>query len=57
MTEYHSAFHDKITGFLDFHASCGFKRKPYLSDFMKFDRWCLENHPGLIFKTSAYLTF
>ena len=46
MIEYHSAFRDKITGFLDFHASCGFKRKPYLSDFMKFDRWCLENHPG-----------
>ena len=46
MTEYHSAFRDKITGFLDFHASCGFKRKPYLSDFLKFDRWCLENHPG-----------
>ena len=45
MTEYYSAFRNKIIGFLDFHASCGFKRKPYLSDFVKFDRWCQENHP------------
>ena len=45
MAEFHSAFSDKISAFLDFHIAHGFKRKPYLSDFIKFDRWCLENHP------------
>ena len=46
MIEYYSAFRDKIIGFLNFHAARGFKRKPYLSDFVKFDRWCLEKHPN-----------
>lgn len=46
MTEYYSAFKERIAGFLDFRTARGFKRKPYLTDLAKFDRWCLEKRPN-----------
>ena len=47
MTEYYSAFKERIAGFFDFRVARGFKRKPYLIDLAKFDRWCLEECPNL----------
>lgn len=46
MTEFLSAFGERISNFLDYRAARGYKRETYLRHFIKFDRWCMENHPG-----------
>lgn len=45
MTEFSSLFGDRIAGFLDYRVARGFKRDSWLRHFIKFDRWCAENHP------------
>ena len=45
MTEFSSAFGEWLSNFLDYRTARGFKRETYLRHFIKFDRWCIENHP------------
>ena len=45
MTEFSSAFGEWISNFLDYRAARGYKRETYLRHFIKFDLWCIENHP------------
>lgn len=45
MNEFSSVFAERINGFLDYRAARGFKRETYLRHFIKFDRWCIEDHP------------
>ncbi len=46
MTEFSSAFGERLSNFLDYCAARGYKRGTYLRHFIKFDRWCVENHPA-----------
>lgn len=46
MTDFSSAFGERFTDFLDYRTARGYKRETYLRHFIKFDRWCIENHPG-----------
>ena len=46
MTDFSSAFGERFTNFLDYRTARGYKRETYLRYFIKFDRWCIENHPG-----------
>lgn len=46
MTEFSSAFGERISNFLDYRTAHGYKRETYLRYFIKFDHWCMENHPG-----------
>ena len=45
MTEFLSLFGERLSNFLDYRTARGFKRETYLRYFIKFDRWCMENHP------------
>ena len=45
MTEFTSAFAERLTAFLDFRVARGFKRETYLGQLIKFDRWCVDKHP------------
>lgn len=45
MTEFSSAFGERITSFLDYRSARGFKRETYIRHFIKFDRWCVERYP------------
>lgn len=45
MTEFSSLFGERFSNFLDYRTARGFKRETYLRNFIKFDRWCIENHP------------
>ena len=45
MTEFSSAFGERISNFLDYRAARGYKRETYLRHFIKFDLWCIENRP------------
>ena len=45
MSEFSSAFAARLAGFLDYRMARGFKRETYLRHLIKFDRWCLEQHP------------
>jgi site-specific recombinase XerD len=51
MTEFSSAFAERLAGFLEYRSARGFKRETYLGHLIKFDRWSLERHPE-----EAYLT-
>ena len=46
MTEFSSAFGERFSNFLDYRTARGYKRETYLRHFIKFDRWCMENHPA-----------
>lgn len=46
MTEFSSAFGERISNFLDYRTARGYKKETYLRYFIKFDHWCMENHPG-----------
>ena len=46
MTEVSSAFGERFSHFLDYRTARGYKRETYLRHFIKFDRWCMENHPA-----------
>ena len=46
MTEFSSAFGERISNFLDYRTARGYKRETYLRHFIKFDLWCIENHPA-----------
>lgn len=46
MMKFSSAFGERFTNFLDYRTARGYKRETYLRHFIKFDRWCIENHPG-----------
>lgn len=45
MSEFTSAFGERITNFLDYRVARGFKRETYIRHFIKFDSWCIETHP------------
>lgn len=46
MTEFSSAFGERISNFLNYRTARGYKRETYLRYFIKFDLWCIENHPA-----------
>lgn len=46
MTEFSSAFGEKITSFLDYRLARGFKRETYIRHFIGFDHWCMQKYPG-----------
>lgn len=45
MTEFSSAFGERISNFLDYRTARGYKRETYLRHFIKFDRWCRNEQP------------
>lgn len=45
MTEFSSAFGDRISNFLDYRTARNFKIETYLRHFVEFDSWCVKNHP------------
>ena len=45
MTEFSSAFGERISNFLDYRTARNSKRETYLRHFIKFDKWCVEEHP------------
>lgn len=46
MTAFTSVFGERLSSFLDYRSARGFKKETYLRHFIKFDRWCVEKHPG-----------
>ncbi len=46
MKEFSSDFRERLSNFLDYRTARGYKRETYLRHFIKFDCWCIENHPG-----------
>ncbi len=46
MTEFSSAFGERISNFLDYRTAHGYKPETYLRYFIKFDCWCIEKHPA-----------
>ena len=45
MPEFSSAFGERFSNFLDYRTARGYRRETYLRHFIKFDCWCMENHP------------
>lgn len=45
MTEFSSAFGERLSNYLDYRTARNFKKETYLRHFIKFDSWCIEKHP------------
>ncbi len=45
MMEFSSLFAERIGNFLDYRTARGYKCETYIRHFIKFDRWCTEEHP------------
>lgn len=46
MMEFSNAFGERISNFLDYRTARGYKKETYLRHLIKFDLWCIENHPA-----------